>query len=84
MIYNKDLFDQAGVDYPTNDWTWEDELEAAKKNSCNGGKLFRCLSTHSNMGVLQNSCSKWWKYDECRATELPLIHQKCGSIRDDD
>lgn len=30
-FYNKDLFDEAGVDYPTKDWTWEDELAAAKK-----------------------------------------------------
>lgn len=30
-FYNKDLFDEAGVDYPTASWTWEDELEAAKK-----------------------------------------------------
>ncbi|NGP46424.1 sugar ABC transporter substrate-binding protein [Bacillaceae bacterium SIJ1] len=30
-FYNKDLFDEAGVDYPTADWTWEDELEAAKQ-----------------------------------------------------
>lgn len=31
MIYNKDLFDQAGVAYPTKDWTWADELAAAEK-----------------------------------------------------
>lgn len=31
LIYNKDLFDKAGVAYPTADWTWNDELEAAKK-----------------------------------------------------
>jgi len=24
LIYNKDLFDQAGIDYPTSDWTWAD------------------------------------------------------------
>lgn len=24
LVYNKDLFDQAGIDYPTNDWTWTD------------------------------------------------------------
>ncbi|MYL32174.1 extracellular solute-binding protein [Pontibacillus yanchengensis] len=30
-FYNKDLFDKAGVDYPTEDWTWEDELAAAEK-----------------------------------------------------
>lgn len=30
LIYNKDLFDQAGLEYPTNDWTWDDALAAAK------------------------------------------------------
>lgn len=40
MIYNKDLFDQAGVDYPTNDWTWEEELEAAKKIRAMGDNYF--------------------------------------------
>ncbi|WP_100408043.1 ABC transporter substrate-binding protein [Bacillus solitudinis] len=30
LYYNKELFDEAGVDYPSADWTWEDELEAAK------------------------------------------------------
>lgn len=31
LYYNKDLFDQAGVAYPTNDWTWDDYADAAKK-----------------------------------------------------
>ncbi len=30
MYYNKDLFDAAGLEYPQPDWTWEDELKAAK------------------------------------------------------
>ena len=30
LFYNKDLFDAAGVEYPTADWTWEDELAAAQ------------------------------------------------------
>ena len=30
LIYNKDLFDQANVAYPTDDWTWEDEQVAAE------------------------------------------------------
>ncbi len=30
LIYNKTLFDEAGLDYPTADWTWEDELAAAE------------------------------------------------------
>jgi len=31
LFYNKDLFDAAGVSYPTADWTWSDELTAAQK-----------------------------------------------------
>ncbi|MGH2220890.1 extracellular solute-binding protein, partial [Enterococcus faecalis] len=30
-FYNKDLFDKANIDYPTKDWTWSDEVAAAKK-----------------------------------------------------
>lgn len=29
VYYNKDLFDQAGVAYPANDWTWETFAETA-------------------------------------------------------
>lgn len=31
LIYNKDLFDQAGIAYPANDWTWADAQAAAEK-----------------------------------------------------
>jgi multiple sugar transport system substrate-binding protein len=31
LFYNKDLFDAAGVAYPTAEWTWKEELEAAQK-----------------------------------------------------
>lgn len=30
LQYNKDLFDAAGLDYPTADWTWEDLYAAAE------------------------------------------------------
>ncbi len=40
MIYNKDLFDQAGLDYPTNEWTWEEELQAATKIRAMGENYF--------------------------------------------
>lgn len=29
LYYNKDLFDEAGIDYPNDDWTWDDLEEAA-------------------------------------------------------
>lgn len=31
LAYNKDLFDAAGVSYPTEDWTWDDAWAAAEK-----------------------------------------------------
>ena len=31
LIYNKKLFDDAGIAYPTNEWTWEEFRDAAKK-----------------------------------------------------
>ena len=31
LYYNKDLFDKAGVAYPTENWTWDDLTAAAEK-----------------------------------------------------
>ena len=31
LFYNKDMFDKAGLAYPTADWTWDDLRAAAKK-----------------------------------------------------
>jgi len=30
VFYNKDLFDQAGIPYPSDDWNWDDLLQKAK------------------------------------------------------
>ena len=38
LFYNKDLFDAAGVAYPTDDWTWDDFLAAAEKLSFDDGE----------------------------------------------
>jgi ABC-type glycerol-3-phosphate transport system substrate-binding protein len=31
VYYNKDLFDVAGIAYPTDEWTWDEMLDKAKK-----------------------------------------------------
>lgn len=38
LQYNKDLFDAAGVEYPTADWTWDD-LKAAAETLTSGDVL---------------------------------------------
>ena len=30
VVYNKDIFDQAGVEYPDDEWTWSEFLQTAK------------------------------------------------------
>ena len=40
IYYNKALFDEAGVDYPTADWTWDDFAEAAEAISALGNDIF--------------------------------------------
>ncbi len=31
LYYNKDIFDEVGLDYPTEEWTWDDLLAAAEQ-----------------------------------------------------
>mgnify|MGYP005761226595 CR=1 FL=1 len=31
LYYNKDMFDAAGLEYPTSDWTWDDLFAAAEQ-----------------------------------------------------
>lgn len=38
LFYNKTMFDEAGVSYPTEEWTWDDFLEAGKKLTIKDGE----------------------------------------------
>jgi multiple sugar transport system substrate-binding protein len=40
LFYNKDLFEKAGVDLPTADWTWADEKAAAAKLTDKGAGVW--------------------------------------------
>lgn len=40
LIYNKDLFDQAGIDYPTDSWTRDDEQAAAEAIRALGDDIY--------------------------------------------
>ena len=65
LFYNKALFDQAGVDYPTDTWTWADAQAAAEKIRALGEDIwgyFQPISYHEfyksiagNGGSLLNS-----------------------------
>lgn len=56
LIYNKDLFDQAGVSYPTADWTWADADAAALKIKALGDDyygLIQPISTYEFFKVVK-------------------------------
>ncbi|MCM1149036.1 MAG: sugar ABC transporter substrate-binding protein [Butyricicoccus sp.] len=38
LVYNKEMFDAAGVSYPDEDWTWDDMVDASEKIYAATGK----------------------------------------------
>ena len=48
LWYNKAMFDEAGLDYPTADWTWEDVGEAAKKLTKEDGSQYGMALRNDN------------------------------------
>jgi multiple sugar transport system substrate-binding protein len=49
LLYNKAIFDEYKVDYPTDEWTWEDMYEAAKKiTDGSKGKVYGMAMNTSN------------------------------------
>jgi multiple sugar transport system substrate-binding protein len=48
LYYNKDLFDQAGVDYPTNDMTWA-EYDALAREMTSGSGADKVYGTHHHV-----------------------------------
>lgn len=48
LWYNKKMFDEAGVAYPTADWTWDDVTEAAKKLTKEDGSQYGMALRNDN------------------------------------
>lgn len=60
LYYNKDLFDKAGVTYPTNDMTWDQYRDTAKKlTSGSGASKVYGAYTHTWAEAVQD----WWVAD---------------------
>lgn len=68
LYYNKDMFDAAGVEYPTADWTWEDFEGAAQALTAGEGP-------NKTYGVFADS---WW------AVWLPYVWQSGGDLISED
>ena len=54
LFYNQDMFDAAGIDYPTNDWSYADFLAAAEKLTVKDG------DATSVYGCSLPNVQTWW------------------------
>ena len=52
LFYNKDLFDAAGVDYPTNDMTWQQVADTAKEIVANSDDGIYGFEFQPKMGFI--------------------------------
>lgn len=48
LWYNKKMFDEAGLEYPTPEWTWDDVTEAAKKLTKEDGSQYGIALRNDN------------------------------------
>lgn len=71
LIYNKKVFDQAGVGYPTAEWTWED-FRAAAKQLTDPGK-----GTYGYAYSVSGSEETTWQF-------WPHLWQRGGAIVSED
>jgi len=69
--YNKEMFDTAGVPYPSEDWTYQDMLEAAEKLTIKAAD-----GTTTQYGVAAGY--SWWAY------WVPMVIAEGGQILSDD
>jgi multiple sugar transport system substrate-binding protein len=70
LIYNKKLFDAAGLAYPTDDWTWDQFRDAAKKLTNPAKNVYG--TAYSVSGSEDTTWHLW-----------PLLWQKGGRILND-
>jgi multiple sugar transport system substrate-binding protein len=71
LFYNKDLFDAAGVTYPTAEWTWQDELAAAQKLTDKANGLwgdFQPIQFFEFYKVLAQNGGSFFNADKTQAT----------------
>lgn len=68
LYYNKDYFDQAGIDYPTADWTWDEFLAAAEALTVRDGEEV------TRYGFAAGDWWPWW---------MSFIYMNGGAVLDE-
>lgn len=74
IYYNKKIFDDAGVPYPTGDWTWDEYVEIAKKLTD---------PTKDIYGSLMQSDWEYYGYIQAMQKKVPAYKEDGSSNLDD-
>ena len=53
--YNKKIFDEAGVPYPTDDWTWDDMADIAKQLTKSDGSVYGISAGYETQIAIYNT-----------------------------
>ncbi len=67
LWYNKTLFDQAGIAYPTSEWTWDDMIAAAKAINALGDDIYGIAANYEEQQGFYNTVyayGGWFVDDE--------------------
>ena len=93
LFYNKNLFDQAGLSYPTDDWTWKEEQAAAEKIRTLGDdiwgtyqpvtyhELYKTVKTNGGSLVSDDGKTFTMNSPENIDTLTMMLNRVCGDNR---
>lgn len=81
LWYNKEIFDKAGVEYPTDAWTWNDMVEAARKLTNKSEGIYGVAFTTDNQVGIYNTINQTGGYvisDDRKKSGYDLPETKKG------
>ena len=64
FIWNKQIFDEAGVEYPTNDWSWDDFEKACQEIYDKTGKYGMKEPSYFLTMTMVRQAGQWFATEE--------------------
>lgn len=77
LFYNKALFDQAGLDYPTSDWTWADAVAAAEKINDPAAGVYGLYSPTQFWEFYKKAAQNGCEFFNADKTEVTVNSPEC-------
>jgi multiple sugar transport system substrate-binding protein len=77
LFYNADLFDQAGVEYPTAEWTWDDARAAAEQIKALGDDTWGLYSPVQFWEFYKKAAQNGCEFFNADMTESTINSEAC-------